>query len=155
MNDEATVRVFHRGANLQEDGQPFRNGKAAAIAVTVDRLAFDVFHHQERNAFGGDAAVEQASDVGMREVRQDLALGDKARHEEFRGEVRAQKLERDRLLELAVGAMGQVHSAHSAVGQGPVDLPRPETFARRHGGAGGRIGSHGARRGGACFLFAA
>ena len=81
--------------------------EAVLVAVAVDRLAVDVLHDEVRLAVVGHAAVEQPRDVRMIERREDLSLGAEAVASMSASEPAAQQLERDLLLELSVGALGE------------------------------------------------
>ena len=67
------MRVGDRGADLAEELQPLGDVERSAVAVLVDRLPFDVLHHEVRQAVLGRAAVEQARDVRVIEARRGSA----------------------------------------------------------------------------------
>ena len=74
----------------------------------------DVLDREVGLAFGGDAAVEQAGDVRVVEPGQDLPLGEEAPVDLVRVHPALDELEGDPLLELAVGALGEIDHAHPA-----------------------------------------
>ena len=98
-----------------------------------------------------DAAVEQPRDVGMVERRENLSLGAEAVVIDLGVEAGAQQLERDLLLERAVGALGEEHARHAAAADLANDAIRADAPAlellRRVARLGDqRGGRHGRRR---------
>ena len=75
MNHEVAVRVPDCGADPPEQFKERAQRRLALSDVLVDRNALNVLHDQERGSVRRGSAVEQARDVGMFQVRQDLALG--------------------------------------------------------------------------------
>ncbi len=75
MHDQKTVRILNGGAGLAEQFEAFVQSEVARRAIFVDgpRVA-DVLHHEIGLAVLGHAAIEQAADVGMLQVCQNLAL---------------------------------------------------------------------------------
>lgn len=118
---------------MAEQLEPRAQRERAQLAEFDDRLACDEFHHQIRRAVVRRAAVEQLGDVRMLEVRQVLALGEEAARElaveRVRAEDAADQLERDALLELAVGAFGEEHRAHAARRDLAHQPPAPDAHA--------------------------
>ncbi len=106
--------VSHGLADDQEQVQALDDGELALPGVGVDRGALDILHHQVRPAIVGGAAVDQPGDVGVLERRQDLPLGAEPAHAVVI-EQAADDLDRDALLERAIGALGQVDGAHAAL----------------------------------------
>ena len=92
--------------------------KLVRVAVGGDRLAFDVLHHEVRQAVVGRAAVDQARDVRMIELRQDLPFGAEAPQNVIRIEAAPDEFERDLLAVFVVGPGGEIDRAKSA----PADL---------------------------------
>ena len=89
--------------------------KRAAVAIGVDGLAIDVFHHQIRRAVFEIAAVDQSRDrrVGQRCENVPLAV-QPAAQPRVQGRV-VQHLDGDRLLVLRVVPLAAIHRAHAAV----------------------------------------
>ena len=85
------------------------------IAVLVDGQALDVFHHQERHAVVGHAAVVEPGDVGVLERGQDLPLVAQTAQAFGTRPPLPDELERHLLLELSVGPFGEVDRAHAAL----------------------------------------
>lgn len=99
-------------------------------AVVGQRHAVDVFHHEIRLTVRGVAAVEQARDIGMVEVGEDLPL---APHSIGRitGRDAAQQLDRDAPFERIVDALGEEHRAHAAAADLAHEAPGPEPLLQR------------------------
>ncbi len=89
----------------------------------------DVLHGEVRPPVGGDAAVEEARDVGVLQPRENLPLAEEAAENLAAEWPAANELERDVLLELAVGAIGQEHPAHAAVADLADHAVRPDAVA--------------------------
>ena len=113
MDHQIAVRVLHRVAQLQEQRDPLAGIAAMVRAPCAQAFARHVFHRQPRRAVGQFAAVEDAANVRMSQLRQDPALlreafaagivDRKARHD----------LDRDLLFETAA-PFGQIHHTHAA-----------------------------------------
>ena len=74
MHDHVAVRVIDGATDLHEEREPVGDGQRAIAAVAIDRHAVDQLHDEVRMAVRRAAAIEQARDPRMREVREDLAL---------------------------------------------------------------------------------
>src|SRR5206468_2811532 len=72
MDHEIAMRVLHGLAYLKKESEPFTARQVTG--ENVDRNAVDVLHHQIRNPVGSGAAIQQTRDVGMLELRKNLAL---------------------------------------------------------------------------------
>src|SRR4029079_4688762 len=112
MHHQAAMRRLDRAGHLDEEAQALTDAEPPRVAIQVDRLALDELHQEERNAFGRDAAVEQAPDVGMIQRRQDLPLDLEAVQIDVGVETGSQQLERDLLLEFAVGPFREKDARH-------------------------------------------
>ena len=69
------MRVGDRRAHLAEKLQTLGRGQRVRLAVGVDRFAAHVLHDEVGKAVVGRPAVDQARDVRVIEMRQDLSLG--------------------------------------------------------------------------------
>ena len=78
MNHHVLVRGIDGRTDLREQLQPRRDGEAAAVAIFVQARAFHIFHHQVGLPRWGQTSIQQCGDVGMLQVRQNLALGQEA-----------------------------------------------------------------------------
>jgi len=112
VHDKILVRVLHRATDLQKQLQARAQAEVPLTRVLRDRNAVDIIHHQVRRTVGGNAAVDQTSDIRMLQPRQNLPLLAKALHQ-ARSRIR-QLLDRDALFELTVVALGQPDLAHAA-----------------------------------------
>ena len=114
VHHQALVRVAHGAADLEEELEPVVDRERPARGPDVDRLALDVLHDEVGHALVGAAAVEEPRDVGVVQRGKDLALGAEARQHVLGVHATLDDLERDPLLVLAVGALGEVDGAHPA-----------------------------------------
>ena len=114
MHDQPLMRELHRAADFLEQAQARIERQRALVAVRVDRLALDVFHDEIRLAARRRAAVEQARDVRMLQRREDLPLAREVREHLGVGHA-ADQLDRGALLEMSVGALGEIDRAHAAL----------------------------------------
>lgn len=108
------VRILHGGTNLKEKFDAARNGKFEDVAIFIDRAPGDKLHDDVRSAVFGAASVEQASDVGMIESGDNLALVAEVVQDEARSGHRANEFDGDLLIELAVGTYRGKDFAHAA-----------------------------------------
>lgn len=68
------MRVLHGVADLSEEDQALFHGEPTLVAIPVDRIALDVFHHQEWEARVHHPRVQQMGDVGVFEPGQHALL---------------------------------------------------------------------------------
>jgi len=101
-----------------------------------DGNAVGVFHDEERCTIGRGPAIEQTCDVGMTEVRQNLALGPESAFQLRVSESAANQLDRDLRTVRFVGTLGEPDGAHSAVPQFPHKTVRSELQPRAAGSLG-------------------
>ena len=87
------------------------------FAVTIDRTAFDVFHHEVRDAVGCFASIEESSDVGMVQIGEDLHLVAKAPANCFAAETWIDEFDRNLLAVVFIVAFREKHCAHATVAQ--------------------------------------
>src|SRR6267142_7231335 len=78
MNYLLLVGVMKSIANAQKESKSFGDAQSMRVAVTVQRLPFDIFHNEIRQAVVSCPTVHQTGDVWMVERRQNLALFTKA-----------------------------------------------------------------------------
>ena len=139
MYDEVAMRVFDRGAHREQKPDAVRHWKLLCVAELVDGTSVHVLHHQVRVAVRADSAVQKPCDIRMIELGQDLALGAEPFREKLRAQVGAHHFQRRLLLELAVGAMGQVNRTHAARADLAVNPVFAESAALRSGEGGWRF----------------
>ena len=140
MDDEVAVRVGDRVADGPEELQTLSDREASLLAEGRHRHALHVLHDEVRNAFVGDAAVVEVGDVGVVQLREDLALAPEPAQQLGRGEVGRDELDRDAMLELPVGALGEVHGAHPALADDVEEAVRAELPARQRRRRPARVG---------------
>ena len=140
VHDLLAVRITDGRAYGPEQLQPLPDLELPRLAVRVDRRSVDVLHDEVGKSFLGGAAVEQTGDVGMVQLRQDLALLPEPAHHGAGVRVAPHQLDGDALAVLLVVPLGQVDGAHAA----PPDLAQDPvgTDAR----AGPRLGPALGRR---------
>ena len=125
MDHQAVVCVEHRAANALHEAQPVGNRKRFGLHVLRDGDAFDILHHQVGDALRG-AAIEEAGDIGMLEISQDLPFRAKAGHHFGPGQHAGNDFDGDLFVELVVFTERAVDSAHSAAPKQPIDAIRPQ-----------------------------
>jgi len=131
VDHQVAVRVLHRAADLTEQLEPLVHRQPLLIAVAVDRATFDVLHDHERPPVRGAAAVDQPGDARVTERGQDLTLLLEPQQDLVGVGPRPQQLDGDGLLELTVGALGQIDRAHAAAAQLPQQAPGADPRAGR------------------------
>ncbi len=142
MDDQALMGVMDRRADRPKQFEPTIRRKQVFVAISIDRQAFDVFHHQIRQPVVGRPSVEQPGDVRMIKPREGLTLPAKAADDLVCVHPPPDQLDRDLLLELSVGPDRVIDRAHPArcdhpgqlVGtDAPADLRRL-LFGGKHSG---------------------
>jgi hypothetical protein len=112
---QVLVRILHSGANSQEQPEPIVNRQLAGIAILVNRLALHQLHHQIRKSGIGRPSVQQARDVRVIEVGQDLSLGSELGKSKCSTQPLTDNFDRDLLFILLVGADAPIHRPHPAL----------------------------------------
>src|SRR5215203_5906170 len=97
------------------------------VAISVERLTFDVLHHEIRKAIFSCAAVEQTADMRMIECREYLSLFTKTAQDEVGIHTALHQFYCGSFIELVVGARGFVDGAHAAASNLSLDSIRAET----------------------------
>ncbi len=121
VNDQVLMCVLHSGAYADEEFESLGDVEVILVAVSVDRRAINVLHHQVRPSVGGGASVEQARDVGMVKIRQHLAFVSKAGEDLVGVHAAFDQLDRNLLVVLLVGAFGEPDRAHPPGAQQPLE----------------------------------
>jgi hypothetical protein len=137
MHDEVAMRQIDRLRNGEDQPDARCEIGADALAPGVDRLALHELQYEIRPPVRRDPAVEKAGDVRMLEARQDLALAQEAAQHRVRVHAALEELERHRLLEVTVGALGLPDLAHAAAPEKPLQAIGPDAVAWRSRGAAG------------------
>ena len=129
MHDQFAVRVRGGVGDAQEQFEAPAQVEAVAVAVAVDRLAFDVLHHEVGPAGARQAEVVDLADVGMVEPRQDLLFAAEARQVGFVERVVEQQFDRDLLHHAVLAALGQIDLGAAAVAEAPDQAVGAEAVA--------------------------
>jgi hypothetical protein len=74
MNNQILMGIVNCSANRLKEFQARIDIKTMQIAKYVNGLAIDVFHDQVSAAIGQGTAIEKMCNIGVIELRQDLAL---------------------------------------------------------------------------------
>jgi hypothetical protein len=74
MNYQVLVGIVNCRANRLKEFQPRVDIETMQITKYVDGLAVDVFHDEVSAAVGQCAAIEKMRNIGVIELRQDLAF---------------------------------------------------------------------------------
>src|SRR5262249_31586829 len=114
MHDQVLVSVLNRGANLLEQPQSLRDVESPVFAVFIDAPTVDVFHREVRRTVGSRAAVEQTRNIRVIEVRENLAFASQSGDDTVRQRATRNDFDRHALLELAIGALGEIDGPHTA-----------------------------------------
>src|SRR5688572_18860026 len=101
--------------SVEENRDPSLDVACLPVTVSVDWLARDVLENEVGLAAGRHARVEELRDVGMRELREQVALAHEAARVPKADERGIEELERDVALESPVGPPCQPDAAHAAV----------------------------------------
>jgi hypothetical protein len=109
------MSVVHGLADPTEQPEALVDRQPATVAEGVDPVSLDVLHDDVGTTEGVRAAVEEASDAGVLQGREDLALPHEARELGSRGS--RCELDRDALLEGVVRAHGEVDDPHPSATQ--------------------------------------
>src|SRR6185369_299740 len=94
----------------------------------IDRLAFDVLQHEIRLP-GGDAGVDEMSDVRMREFGERIRFVPQALATALTERPEIEKLDRRLSFVTTVAAPGQPHTAHAALAKRPIERVAAEAAA--------------------------
>ena len=131
------MRVAHGGAGVTEEPEPVVDAEALLVGPDGDRLAVDIFHDDIGRAVVQLAAVEQAGDVGVGEVGEDLPLAAEARDKGIGEHAGADDLDGDLVGEVAGIACPLEDGAHAALSDQAGDAVGADAFR------GGRLGCVG------------
>ena len=129
VNDQVLMRILHCIANLYEQLDALVDRQKVAVAILVDARPADVLHDEVGRAVVVLAAVQQAGNVAMVEVGQDLPLAPEAFAEPLAEPGTADDLDRDPLFVGLVVASRQVNRAHAALCDLVDNAPRTDSFA--------------------------
>ena len=122
MNQSFAVGIVERFAGLPHQAQRLRHReRALASEPLAQGLAVDVRHDVERPGrhLVGAAGIEEGEDVGVLESREDLDLAEEALGDFAGDDLRAQDLDGDGTVVLAVAR--EIHQRHPAAAQLSLD----------------------------------
>ena len=114
MDDQILVCELDGVADTLKESKSLLDSEVLFVAKTVDGRSIHVFHRQVQIAIAGYTAIEQAGDQWMLESCENLALLTEPFAEEAGRKREVDKLDGDLLLELAIGAMGQIDGTHAS-----------------------------------------
>src|SRR5690606_7249102 len=75
MNDQILVRIPNGIANLREKLKALPKVQVTAVAIAIDGFAFDVLHDEVRLAVFHLTGIQEACNVRMVQVCENLTLG--------------------------------------------------------------------------------
>ena len=127
VDNQAPVGVGHAFADLEKELQAAAHVKLGR--VDIDGNAFDVFHHQERPSFGGVAGIDHVDDGGVLQGGEQLALGEKAIAPHGAVAIGVKQFYRHALLNLTIGALGEIDAAHASASDQGHDAVSAEGIA--------------------------
>ena len=136
VDHQVAVRMAHCFQHLREQLHALAQVQLARVAPLVDGRAVDVFHDEVGIAFVAEAAVEQGGDVGMAQLRQQLAFAQETLACRRRIRRGADEFQCGPLRVRAIAAFDRVHRAHAAATDDAGDAPRAQ-LAAEHRLAGG------------------
>ena len=126
MNDQVLMRIGDRRADLAEELQALGRGQRMRVAVGVNRFAVHVLHDEIRQSVIGRSAVDQARDVRMIELRQNLPFIAKPAEDVVGIEPSPNELDRNLLAIFVVRARRQINCAQTAPANFADDLVSAE-----------------------------
>jgi RNA polymerase sigma-70 factor (ECF subfamily) len=121
MDDKRAMRKLYGGANRKKQPQPLAQGQTGGVAIEIERLALDVFHHQIGRSGRGHSSVKKTRDVGMIEIGEDLAFRAEPLQHFHAGYLRPDQLNGDVFPVLPVAAEAGIDLPHTAAPDRPFD----------------------------------
>src|SRR5258708_3391956 len=129
MHHQVLVGKLDGLAYAFEETEAIRNGKALVLAKLMDWNSIDVFHHKERFSLVSYAAILQPGNQRMVEPGKNLALEPETLPEKVSGQRQINQLDGYLLFEISIYAMSQIHGAHAAASDEPVNLICADTLS--------------------------
>src|SRR5271165_3576802 len=108
------MSIVNRGTDRPKELNALPYRQRTSLACQCDGLTFHIFHHEVRTAVLRFAAVQNCSDIGMSQSRENLPLRTKPLNQRRRLQSLPYHLNRDNLKILIVRPDTQIHDAHSA-----------------------------------------
>ncbi len=113
MNDKISMGVLDGAEDGEEEAETVFGAEFEGFGVVCDPGSVDILHDEIGNVFGGGAAVEEASDIGMLEAGEDLAFATETLENELGIEAGLDEFDGDLGFVLFVGSGGEIDSAHA------------------------------------------
>ncbi len=101
--------------NVEEQVNARLDAKAMLVAVAIDALTIHVLQHKVWLSGGGDACIDEMSDMWMGEFREKIAFTPKTLFAGASDQGDAQELDRRASFEASIAPLGQPHAAHPAL----------------------------------------
>src|ERR1700719_1819792 len=114
MNDQVLVRVGYGRASFTKEVQPFGGTELTRVAIGANRLALHILHDEVGEAVIGRPSVDEARDVGMIELRENLPLVAKSAKNVLGVEPAPDEFDRDFLVIFIVGSRREIDCAQNA-----------------------------------------
>src|SRR5262245_57696107 len=124
MDDAVLMRVSHGVQDLFEQAQPRGQIEVSVIGVIQQRPSLDVLHHQIGKAFVRAATVENARDIRVLEMGENLPFASEAVEQRAAVHAALHDLDGDIFPKYVVIAAGPVDAAHATLALKPDDLVR-------------------------------
>ncbi len=129
MDDHVRMGIGDRLGDAFEQRQPRRESQV--VRGAVEPHAVHMLHHEVGPPIVGDPAVEDARDARVLETGEDASFDAESLARRGGSGVREEHLDRDGLLEQAVGAAPPIDPPHAARRDGLDDLEHPEARAQQ------------------------
>src|SRR5665213_1795019 len=134
VDDEVAVGVGDGFEDVQEEVAAGLDAEGILAAEDVDGAAFYILHGEEGDAVGGGPAVEQAGNIRVIQICEDLALVAEAAQDFLGVHAALDDFEGDLLDVFLVVAEGEIDGAHAAAAYLADDAIGAEALADEDGG---------------------
>src|SRR5262249_19217326 len=125
VDHQVLVRVFDAIAYAKEQFQALPHIEPTLVAICIYGLAWNKLHHEVRPTIGSRAPVENLRDIGVIEMRQNLALLAKPADEEIRVHPPLENLDGHQPAKFVIVANGLIDDAHAAFADALNDTVNP------------------------------
>ena len=130
MDHEVPMQVADRLHHPEEESETTAEIELLGLGPGGDRKPVDPLKDEVGPPLAGQAPVEKAGDPRVVETGEQLAFGQEPRPQRRLLQVEVEELDRHAVLELTVGALGQVDRSHAAPAEEP-DRPIGPDLDRR------------------------
>lgn len=124
MHDQFAVGMGNSLAHLEKEFTALPDIQCSGFAIDIERLARNILHHEKRPAIGRRAAIQQPGNIGVIEVRENLALVTETAEDIVGVHAVTNQFNGDFLRVLIVVTSGEVHGAHASAPNFPDDAVR-------------------------------